>query len=92
MRVKGKQEPVRIFEPMEPGEPGVPGADELERYHQALAHYRAREWQPADEALASLASAAPHCPLYALYRRRIADFRRAPPPADWQGIEVFSEK
>jgi adenylate cyclase len=92
VRVKDKQEPVRIFEPMEPGEPGVPGADELERYHQALAHYRAREWQPADEALASLASAAPHCPLYALYRRRIADFRRAPPPADWQGIEVFSEK
>jgi adenylate cyclase len=92
VRVKGKQEPVRIFEPLELEALDHPEADALERYHQALALYRAREWQQADEALAALTVAAPDCSLYALYRRRIADFRNVPPPADWQGIEVFSEK
>ncbi|MDP7165003.1 MAG: adenylate/guanylate cyclase domain-containing protein [Alphaproteobacteria bacterium] len=92
VRVKGKQEPVRIFEPLDPDASGSPGADELERYHQALAHYRAREWQQADDVLGALTDAAPDCPVYALYRRRISQFQGAPPPAGWQGIEVFSEK
>ena len=92
VRVKGKQEPVRIFEPLELDTPEAPSPDELDRYHQALTHYRSREWQQAEALLATLMAAAPTCPLYALYRRRIAEFSSTPPAADWQGIEVFSEK
>ena len=92
VRVKGKQEPVRIFEPLELDTPEAPSPDELDRYHQALTHYRSREWQQAEALLATLMAAAPTCPLYALYRRRIAEFSSTPPAADWQGIEVFSAK
>jgi adenylate cyclase len=89
VRVKGKLEPVRIFEPLEAG---ILGDGELESYHEALAHYRAREWRQADDILAGLAAAAPASPLYALYRQRIANFLITPPADDWDATVVHSEK
>ena len=89
VRVKGKQEQVRIFEPLERG---AIDDDELDRYHQALAHYRARQWRQAGGLFTDLMAAAPDSSLYALYRRRIAKFNVNPPPDDWDATEVFSEK
>ncbi|MDP6831291.1 MAG: adenylate/guanylate cyclase domain-containing protein [Alphaproteobacteria bacterium] len=89
VRVKGRREPVRIFEPLQPGSFK---AEDLERYHQALACYRARDWQRADQIFAALVAAEPACPVHALYRRRIAEFMASPPGEDWDGVEVFSEK
>jgi len=89
VRVKGKQEPVRIFEPLEAG---AFVAEDLERYHQALTSYRARDWCRSDKIFAALAQAEPACPVHALYRRRIADFIATPPDGAWDGVEVFNEK
>jgi len=89
VRVKGKQEPVRIFEPLEAGSLGD---GELDRYHEALAHYRNRDWPQADEILAGLVEEVPASRLYALYRQRCADFLVTPPPDDWDATEVHSEK
>ena len=40
----------------------------------------------------NLAYASPKTKLYKLYLERIAHFRRSPPPADWDGVFVFTTK
>ena len=93
VRVKGKQEGVAIFEPI--GAQGEVDGDtlaEIARFHQALAHFRAQQWDEAEALLQALASIAPAVKLYRLYRERIADFRASPPGADWDGVFGFSTK
>ncbi len=92
VRVKGKHEPVGIFEPLGP----LATASEASRHAaarlaDALARYRAGDWDRAESLLDSLDAAAPH-PLYAIYRERIAHFRRHPPPPDWDGVFVHESK
>ncbi len=89
VRVKGRREPVRIFEPV--GEAGTRDCD-LDSFHQALEFYRRRQWRDADAILSELSSEAPQSELYRLYRRRISAFQANPPPADWDGTEVRREK
>jgi adenylate cyclase len=93
VRVKGKQAGVAIFEPI--GPQGAVDRDtlaEIDRFHQALADFRAQRWDEADALLAELASFAPTVKLYRVYRERIANFRASPPGADWDGVFGFSTK
>jgi adenylate cyclase len=93
VRVKGRNEPVAIFEPL--GRPAdVPAAvlDELRGWHEALALVRARQWDGAGERIARLRDAHPACALYALYLERIAVWRAQPPGADWDGVTSFATK
>ena len=92
VRVKGKDNAVRIFEPLGMGE-NVSQAqlDELQSYHQALTAYRAQDWDLAEQQLLSLQSAMPLA-IYALYLERIAQFKLNPPAADWDGVYNFTSK
>jgi adenylate cyclase len=93
VRVKGKDKPVVIFEPLGPtGRVSRTALGELERFHRALGLYRARRWDGAERELAGLHEAAPDCRLYALYLERIAYFRADPPEEDWDGVFVFRHK
>jgi len=92
VRVKGKQEPIAIFEPL--GLRGqVTDAQRLAatRLAEALAFYRARAWDAAETMLAELAAGEAQS-LYALYRSRVSHFRAHPPPADWDGVFTFETK
>jgi adenylate cyclase len=93
VRVKGKREGVAIFEPI--GAQGEVGGDtlaEIDRFHRALALFRAQRWDEAEALLNELAAAAPAVKLYRLYRERIAHFRANPPGADWDGVFGFTTK
>lgn len=93
VRVKGKDKPVRIYEPMGPEQELKPGdRDELALYNEALKLYRLQQWAPAREALVRLQQLAPARTLYALYLERIEHFERQPPPADWDGTYTFLTK
>ncbi len=93
VRVKGKKEPVPIFEPLGPRESVDPDAiQDLSRFRQGLRAYRNRAWDEAEREFFSLSrSGRPH-PLYELYLARIAHFRQHPPPADWDGSFTFEHK
>ena len=92
VRVKGKAEPVAIFEPLGARDALPPGSRAAaDRFALALARYRACDWDAADAILAELAGQAPH-PLYALYRARILGFRATPPPPGWDGVFIFETK
>ncbi len=86
VRVKGKLEPVAIFEPV--GETSQL-ADEtiasLADYVQALAAYRACDWDKARKLFEKLTERSSEL-LYNVYLDRIARFRHEPPPADWDGV------
>jgi adenylate cyclase len=93
VRVKGKNEPVAIFEPL--GKPAdLPPAvlDELAAWDAALARVRAQDWDGAQGAIAALQAAHPQRALYALYLERIAHWRAEPPGAGWDGVTTFETK
>lgn len=93
VRVKGKNEPVPIFEPLgiaEAVEPTVRAA--VAAWHAALGLFRSQQWDQAQLAIEKLAGAQPLDVLYPLYLKRIADCRANPPGDDWDAVTVFDVK
>ena len=93
VKVKGKDEPVDIFEPM-----GIEGQveqkvlDEIELWHQALKAYRAQNWDEAEMELSRARRMSPECRLYQLYLERVGQCRIDPPDPDWDGVTAFKTK
>jgi adenylate cyclase len=61
------------------------------QWHAALVQVRAQQWDQAQAALQDLQAQQPRG-LYGLYLERIAHYRNAPPPADWDGVTTFETK
>jgi adenylate cyclase len=93
VRVKGKNAPVAIFEPLgKPAELPAAVLDELREWDEALALVRAQQWDAARARLEGLHEAHPACALYALYLERIAVWRARPPGEGWDGVTSFDTK
>jgi adenylate cyclase len=93
IKVKGKDEAVTIYEPLGPeGEVERKVLDELKLWNQTLRAYRGQQWDQVEVSLLNLQRMNPECELYALYGERVTQFRRAPPPAGWDGVTSFDEK
>lgn len=91
VRVKGKLELIKIYEPIAPREEVDEAClEELERLEQALDYYRAKRWGKAELLFEGLAENAPGCMPYRIYLERIAHYRKSPPPADWDGVFVHT--
>ncbi|WP_373419956.1 CHASE2 domain-containing protein [Herbaspirillum sp. RV1423] len=92
VRVKGKNEPVPIFEPLGLEAELTPmQREQLDKWHAALALVRRQQWDQAEQAILALQQEQPHG-LYELYLQRIAYFRAHPLPADWDGVTTFETK
>jgi len=93
VRVKGKEKPVAIFEPMGLPEQ-VPEAvlEEIKLFQQVLQSYRKQDWDQAESLLNNAKKISPQAKLYQVYAERIAYFRNNPPGADWDGVFVFKTK
>jgi adenylate cyclase len=93
VRVKGKDEPVAIFEPIGPeNEVGRERVEELKLWGQALKLYRARSWDQAELILFNLQRLYPGTPLYSLYADRVARYRHESPGPGWDGVTAFETK
>ncbi|MEJ8566911.1 CHASE2 domain-containing protein [Elongatibacter sediminis] len=93
VRVKGKAEPVTIYEPLGLRDQ-VPGrlVEDAKLMRNALRLYRERNWDAAESVLQELQSANPGFYLYALYLQRIAHFREHPPEEGWDGVFTHETK
>jgi adenylate cyclase len=91
VRVKGKNEPVNIYEPLLEGSPPADLREETARFEEAVALYQAREFAAARRLVKELQQTRPHR-LYALYLQRIETFLGMPPPPDWDGCFTFKSK
>jgi len=93
VRVKGKDEPVSIYEPL-----GVEGAvdkkglDELRVWNQVLRLYRAQDWDQAELQLMNLQRMNPGCHLYEIFLKKIGEYRAKPPEPAWDGVTNFETK
>jgi adenylate cyclase len=93
VRVKGKDEPVTIYEPLGlEGQVDRARLDEIEIWNQALKLYRRQDWDMAELQLLNLRKHAPECGLYEAFLERIAHFRAAPPGPGWDGTWAFETK
>jgi adenylate cyclase len=93
VRVKGKDEPVGIYEPVCPaGQEGEALAGELRRYAEAVAQYRDQQWDVAQAQFLDLQKRHPERYLYRMYAERVDYFRENPPGEDWDGVFTFKTK
>ncbi len=93
VRVKGKDKPVAIFEPLGlAGEVGQAVVEEIKLFQQALRLYRKQDWDRAELQLFNLLKISPGCKLYEVYSERVVYYRNNPPGEDWDGVFVFKTK
>jgi adenylate cyclase len=92
IRVKGKTVPIRIYEPLGRSDQTAPAIQrELDIYREALALYRAREFDRAKPVFETLQAENPST-LYELYLERINAFAYDPPGPGWDGVFMATTK
>jgi adenylate cyclase len=93
VRVKGKDEPVTIYEPLGlDGQVDPARQDEIALWNQALRLYRHQDWDRAELQLLNLRKRAPESEMVELFIERIAHYRAHPPGAGWDGAWTFETK
>jgi adenylate cyclase len=91
--VKGKLQPVAIFEPIGlHDEVSKDVLEEIKIFNQALRLYRKQDWDKAELQLLSLCNMSPKSKLYQVYAERVAYFRKEPPGENWDGVFTFKTK
>jgi adenylate cyclase len=90
VRVKGRAQPVTLFEPL--ASLGAGQQQELADYAQALAFYRERNFASAQASFERLAASQPGQALFTLYLKRIAALRASPPDESWDGVFNLTDK
>jgi len=94
LRVKGKEQAVSVFALLGRQADAKPLAPLAEAVGAFLAAYRAGDWAAAGAALERLAPLAegPYAGLARRYSERLTAVAGAPPPAEWDGVFVATEK
>jgi adenylate cyclase len=93
VRVKGKTGAVTIYELA--GYRQVLSAERisaLKDFEAGLAAFRRQQWDRAEALFAAVLEGNPDDGPARCYLDRIAALRRDPPPADWDGVVVYTEK
>jgi adenylate cyclase len=91
--VKGKVEPVRIYELIgERGDISPRRKETIKLFDRAIGAYLARSFDDALSLLAELKTRDPNDAVVDLYIARCEAFKAEPPPADWKGFHIFTTK
>lgn len=93
VRVKGKDKPVTIYEPLGLLE-NISKSDRklLKQFHIGTKHFRAQNWDAAEREIFGLSQLEPDRKIYKIYLDRIMQFRENPPGEDWDGSFTHTSK
>jgi adenylate cyclase len=91
VRVKGKTQPVRIYNLVGKD---VPATQEriINEFNQGLALYKKRKWAKAIHVFENITTMDPDLHAAQLYIERCLDLKKNPPSADWDGVYVMTTK
>ena len=92
VRVKGKDQPVRIFEALSAEDVDPPRRRYMEACEAGIAAYRDQRWDTARMRFEQAAAELPDQRLPGLYLERIELLATHDLPADWDGVTRFSHK
>ena len=93
VRVKGKDKPVAIYEPLgDEASLGSVQREALALWANCLEQYRGQAWDEAASALEALQRMDPGLKLYAEFAERVRQYRLAPPGPSWDGVTAFKSK
>lgn len=93
VKVKGKDQPVTIYEPLGPHTDIKEEVfAELEKYQQALDNFLAMNWAEAQIQFSDLIQHHPKRKLYSMYLERIVIYKETPPEAGWDGVFTHTSK
>ncbi|MGA8261341.1 MAG: GAF domain-containing protein [Arenicellales bacterium] len=94
IRVKGKNEPVSIFEGLDHHSTGTfPYVDRvLDRFEQGISLYRKRNWKKAIGCFESALDLHRRDVPSQIYLERCRHYLETPPADDWDGVWVMTEK
>ncbi|MBT8119041.1 MAG: adenylate/guanylate cyclase domain-containing protein [Gammaproteobacteria bacterium] len=93
VRVKGKDKPVSIYEPL--GLLEDISKDErklLKQFHIGIKQFRAQNWDAAEREIFALSQLEPDRKIYKIYLDRIMFYREHPPAEDWDGSFTHTSK
>jgi len=86
VKVKGKDQPVRVYEPCCPVDEATPELkEELQLLEQALEAFRTQEFHRAKTLFSQLQQAHSEVYQYTMYLERLQQLEQEPPAADWDG-------
>ncbi|MBE9561210.1 MAG: CHASE2 domain-containing protein, partial [Proteobacteria bacterium] len=93
VRVKGKDKPVTIYEPLGLLE-SIDKSERklLKQFHIGIKQYRAQNWDAAEREIFGLSQLDPDRKIYKIYLDRIMHYRENPPSADWDGSFTHTSK
>ncbi len=93
VRVKGKHEPVRIYELLgRPGEVRQEKAQAARHFELGLSAYRTQAWHDAIEQFSEALRCCPEDVPSQLYLRRCEAYQQTPPPEHWDGVYTMTHK
>jgi adenylate cyclase len=93
VRVKGKNEPVTIYQPIAlAGEVSADEEMEIDEYEKALNFYYKQEWGKAKSKFNLLQESYSRKKVYEIYLERIEAYIEEPPPQQWDGVYTHTTK
>ncbi len=92
VRVKGKNEPVRIYELMCEGQPDPQTGELLQHFRAGYELYHAKKFAEALESFQKAMTIRPEDGPSELYVERCTEFQQTPPPENWDGVFVMKTK
>jgi adenylate cyclase len=92
VRVKGKTEPVKIYNLV--GDKDLPETQDriVNEFNQGLALYKERKWAKAIHVFENITAMDPSLYAAQVYIERCRDLKKNPPPTDWDGVYVMTTK
>jgi adenylate cyclase len=93
VRVKGKDQPVKIYELLSRKAAASPEQTALAGdFQRALLEYRGKKWDSARQAFQAILGRFPHDGPAKLYLERAEALSKNPLPVDWDGIYIMTTK